>query len=141
MECRAIKMDINILPVVNATLNGTAACLLLLGKWYIRRGDRRRHRRTMIAAFSVSTLFLASYLTYHAFHGVTVFQGPGWARVLYLSILGSHTVLAVMVVPLVLITLTRGLRDRIPKHRAIAKWTHPIWLYVSVTGVVVYLML
>lgn len=129
------------LPAVNATLNGICAVLLVVGKRYIRRGDRQRHRRTMIAAFSVSVLFLISYLTYHAMHGVTTFQGPQWARILYLTILGSHTILAAAVVPLAIITLTRGLGDRIAKHRAIARWTHPIWLYVSVTGVVVYLML
>ena len=134
-------MSVSDLPVLNATLNGVCAVLLIIGKRFIRHDNRRLHKRTMIAAFSVSVVFLISYLTYHAMHGITTFKGPGWARVLYLSILGSHTVLAALIVPLVIITLTRGLRDRIPQHRRIARWTHPIWLYVSVTGVVVYLML
>ena len=134
-------LTIGMLPAVNAVLNGTCAVLLVIGKRYIRRGDRARHRRTMIAAFSVSVVFLVSYLTYHAFHGVTTFKGPEWARITYLTILGSHTILAAAVVPLAVITLLRGLRDRVALHKKIARWAHPIWLYVSVTGVVVYLML
>lgn len=134
-------MDVSFLPAVNATLNGTCAVLLFTGRQFIRTGKRRLHRRTMIAAFSVSALFLASYLTYHAFHGVTTFQGPVWARYLYLTILGTHTILAVVVLPMIIMTLMRGLRDRIPLHKKIAKWTYPVWMYVSVTGVVVYLML
>lgn len=134
-------IDVGFLAPVNATLNGICAILLIVGKRYIRRGDRVRHRRTMIAAFSVSVVFLACYLTYHAFHGVTVFKGPEWARVLYLVILGSHTILAAAVVPLAILALLRGLGDRIALHKRVARWAHPIWLYVSVTGVVVYLML
>jgi len=134
-------MSINDLPIVNATLNGLCAVLLLTGRTYIKKKNRIAHRRFMIAAFSVSVIFLISYITYHSFHGVTKFQGPEWARWLYFSILGSHTILAVVIVPLVIITLSRGLRERFDKHRRIARWTYPIWMYVSVTGVIVYLML
>ncbi len=134
-------MTISDLPILNASLNATCAILLLTGRSYIRKGNRVVHKRYMIAAFTVSVIFLISYLTYHYFHGVTIFHGPDWARILYLSILGSHTILAIVIVPLVLITLTRGLKEKIVLHRKIARWTYPIWLYVSVTGVVVYFML
>ena len=95
----------------------------------------------MIAAFAVSALFLISYLTYHAYHGTTKFLGEGWIRPVYFTILTSHTILAAAIVPLAIITLRRGLRDEIDKHVKLARWTYPIWLYVSVTGVIVYLML
>lgn len=134
-------MTINDLPIVNASLNATCAILLLTGRSYIRKGNRAVHKKYMIAAFTVSVIFLISYLTYHAFHGVTYFHGPEWAKILYLTILGSHTILAVVIVPLVIITLMRGLSEKFQLHRRIAKWTYPLWLYVSVTGVVVYLML
>jgi uncharacterized membrane protein YozB (DUF420 family) len=134
-------LDYHILPTVNAGLNTIATLLLVRGLLYIRARRIDAHRRTMLAAFVTSTLFLIGYLVYHAAAGVVYFQRTGWVRALYLTILATHTVLAAAVAPLAIITLTRGLRGRIPAHRAIARWTLPIWLYVSVTGVVVYLML
>jgi len=129
------------LPALNATLNATAATLLLVGYRFIRRGEIRRHRATMLAACGVSTAFLTSYVIYHANVGSKPFPGHGPLRTIYLTILVTHVVLAVTVVPLALITVIRGLRGRYDRHRAIARWTFPIWLYVSVTGVIVYLML
>jgi uncharacterized membrane protein YozB (DUF420 family) len=134
-------MDVRDLPTLNAILNTTSAALLAWGWTLIRRGDREKHRRVMLAAFSVSVLFLASYLVYHAQVGSVRFQKTGAIRLIYLTILLTHTVLAAAVAPMVLITLTRALKGRFDRHRAIARWTMPIWLYVSVTGVVVYLML
>ena len=134
-------MTISDLPALNATLNATAAILLLVGYRFIRRGEIRRHRATMLAACSVSTAFLTSYVIYHANIGSKPFPGHGPLRALYLTILLTHVVLAVTVVPLALITVIRGLRGRYDRHRAIARWTFPIWLYVSVTGVIVYVML
>jgi putative membrane protein len=132
---------IDLLPTVNACLNATSALLLILGRKYIKSGDKATHKKFMIAAFSVSILFLISYLTYHSFHGSTKFAGEGIARTIYFTILISHTILAAAVPPLAIITLIRGLKNRIDKHRVVARWTYPIWLYVSVTGVIVYLML
>jgi uncharacterized membrane protein YozB (DUF420 family) len=132
---------VNSLPALNAALNATAALLLVCGFVLIRRGRKRAHRGVMIAAFSVSTLFLVSYLVYHAHAGVVRFERPGLVRGVYLSILTTHTVLAAAVPPLAILTLARGLRSRFPAHRRIARWTLPIWLYVSLTGVVVYWML
>jgi putative membrane protein len=134
-------LKISDLPALNALLNGTSAILLLLGHSLIKRKLITAHRRVMIAAFAVSSFFLASYLIYHAHVGSVRFLGTGWVRPVYFTILISHTILAATVVPLVLITLARGLRGNFERHRAIARWTYPIWLYVSVTGVVVYLML
>jgi putative membrane protein len=128
-------------PALNATLNGASAVLLLTGRWFISRGRMAAHRACMIAAVSASALFLACYLYFHAHVGNIRFQGQGWVRPVYFSILISHTTLAIVIVPLVLITLTRGLRGRFDRHRAIARWTFPLWLYVSLTGVVVYFML
>jgi len=130
-----------IFPALNATLNGTSAVLLLAGRWFISRGRMAVHRAFMIAAVSASALFLVCYLYFHAHVGNIRFQGQGWSRPVYFTILISHTMLAIVIVPLVLITLTRGLRGRYDRHRAIARWTFPLWLYVSVTGVVVYFML
>ncbi len=129
------------LPTLNACLNGTAALLLVWGYTLIRRGKKRAHRGVMLAAFSVSTLFLISYLVYHFRVGTVRYPGTGAMRTLYLSILATHTVLAAAVPPLAIVTLSRGLSGRFDRHRRIAHWTLPIWLYVSVTGVVVYLML
>lgn len=129
------------LPTLNAILNGTAAILLLWGFRLIRQRRMDQHRKVMIAAFSVSVVFLISYLVYHFNAGLVTFNHPGTIRTVYLSILGTHTVLAAIVPVLAIITLNRGLKSRFPRHRAIAKWTWPIWMYVSVTGVVVYLML
>lgn len=129
------------LPTLNALLNATAAILLLLGRNYIRKGEREKHRRCMLSAFGVSVLFLISYLIYHYQHGSQPFQGTGWVRPLYFSILGTHTVLAAALAPLVLITLRRALRKEYDRHKRLARWTYPIWLYVSITGVLIYLML
>lgn len=129
-------------PSLNAVLNATCACFLLAGFYSIRRGRIAAHRFWMQGAFAVSVLFLISYLTYHATHGATKFPGTGLGpRTVYLAILFSHTVLAVVIVPLVLRTLYLGRRRRDEAHRRIARWTFPLWLYVSVTGVVVYWML
>jgi len=133
--------DYSIFPAINATLNGTSAVLLVVAHRMIKRGKVALHRAIMLAAVATSTLFLVSYLYYHAHVGSVRFQGLGWARRLYFSILISHTILAAAIVPLVIITLSRALRERFDQHRAIARWTYPIWLYVSVTGVVIYLML
>jgi uncharacterized membrane protein YozB (DUF420 family) len=129
------------LPAVNAILNASAAVLLVWGYTLIRRHRQQTHKRVMIAAFATSCVFLVCYLVYHAQVGSVRFQHPGAIRVVYLSILATHTVLAACVPVLAIITLRRGLSGRFDKHRAIARWTLPIWLYVSVTGVVVYLML
>lgn len=133
--------DYGILPAVNATLNGTSAVLIAVGRAQIRRGRVTAHRACMIAAVICSSLFLVSYLYYHAHVGSVRFQGQGVVRPIYFGILISHTVLAAAVVPLVMVTLARALRGRFDRHRRIARWTYPIWLYVSVTGVVIYLML
>jgi uncharacterized membrane protein YozB (DUF420 family) len=133
--------DYSIFPAINATLNGTSAVLLVTAHQLIKRGKMGAHRAIMLAAVATSTFFLISYLYYHAHVGSVHFQGHGWTRRLYFSILISHTILAAAIVPLVIITLTRALRGRFDRHRAIARWTYPIWLYVSVTGVVIYLML
>jgi len=130
-----------VLPTVNAFLNATAAVLLVWGYTLIRRKRREAHRRVMITAFVTSCLFLACYLIYHYQAGVVRFPGTGAIRTVYLSILGTHTVLAAAVPVLAVVTLNRGLSARYDKHRRIARWTLPIWLYVSVTGVVVYVML
>jgi uncharacterized membrane protein YozB (DUF420 family) len=129
------------LPALNACLNATAAILLVIGWSLIKRGRREAHRKVMLAAFGCSTLFLVSYLTYHFQVGSVRFQGQGPIRTAYFTILLTHTVLAVVIVPLVLITLNHGLRERFDRHRRIARWTMPLWLYVSVTGVVIYWML
>ena len=129
------------LPSVNAALNGTAALLLIAGYLCIRRRRITAHRACMTGAFVASTLFLASYLTYHAHAGAVRFQGTGWIRAPYFAILISHTILAVVIVPLALRTLYLAARGRCEAHRRIARWTLPIWLYVSVTGVVVYWLL
>lgn len=129
------------LPALNAALNTTCAALLTLGYLAIRRGNVARHKACMGLAFLTSIVFLASYLTHHALHGSTRFTGTGPVRPLYFAILLTHTVLAVVIVPLVLRTLYLALRGRFDAHRRIARWTLPLWLYVSVTGVIVYWML
>jgi uncharacterized membrane protein YozB (DUF420 family) len=130
-----------IFPVINASLNGGSTVLLLTGRWLIGQRRIAAHRLVMLAALATSTLFLISYLYYHYHVGSVHFQGTGWSRPLYFTILISHVTLAVVIVPLVIITLSRALRERFDKHRAIARWTFPLWLYVSVTGVLVYFML
>ena len=129
------------LPTLNAILNGTAALLLIVGLVLIKRRKIDAHRKVMLTAFGVSVLFLISYLVSHAHEGIVYFKGTGLIRTIYLVILWTHTPLAAAVPVLAIITLNRGLKGRFDKHRAIAKWTWPIWMYVSVTGVVVYLML
>lgn len=130
-----------IFPVINAGLNTTSTILLLIGHRFIKRGRMAAHRALMIAAIVSSSLFLISYLYYHAHVGSVHFQGQGWSRPVYFTILISHTILAATIVPLVIMTLSRALRGRFDRHRAIARWTYPLWLYVSVTGVVIYFML
>ena len=134
-------MTVTDLPALNATLNATSAVLLTIGYLFIRRGEIRRHRAMMISACVVSTLFLISYVVYHANVGSKPFQGRGPIRIVYFTILLTHVVLAAAIVPLVLVTLSRGLRSRFDAHVRIARWTFPLWLYVSVTGVIVYVML
>jgi uncharacterized membrane protein YozB (DUF420 family) len=133
--------DLSIFPALNATLNGVSAVLIATGRVLVRRKNVRLHRACMIAAVAASSLFLTSYLYYHAHVGSVRFPGQGWVRPVYFTLLISHTMLAAAVVPLVLLALSAGLRRRFDRHRRIARWAYPIWLYVSVTGVVVYLML
>jgi len=134
-------MDIHTLPTVNATLNGTSAVLLTTGYALIRNGKVEAHKRVMLTAFFVSVIFLICYLIYHAQVGSVHYPKTGPIRIVYYTILLTHTILAATVPVLAIITLRRGLRLEVPRHRKIARWTFPIWLYVSVTGVVVYLML
>jgi len=140
-------MSMNDLPAVNAGFNALAAFLLGLGFYFIRRKNQQAHRRCMIAAFCASVLFLAGYLTYHTYvayvlhQGPTVFRDPAWFRPIYLVILLTHTVLAAVIVPMVLMTLWRAYRQRFESHRKLARWTWPIWMYVSVTGVLIYYLL
>jgi uncharacterized membrane protein YozB (DUF420 family) len=129
------------LPTLNAALNSASALLLLTGWWLIRHGRREAHRRAMLLAVATSTLFLASYLAYHFEVGSVRFTGQGPIRTVYFAILLGHTVLAAAIVPLVLVTLRRALRGRFEAHRALARITLPLWLWVSVSGVVVYWML
>jgi putative membrane protein len=134
-------MDVADLPGVNAALNATSAVLVVAGYVAIRAGQIRLHKTCMLAALGVSIAFLASYLYYHYHHGATTFSGPSDVRPIYYTILLSHTLLAVVAAPLALITAYLGLRNRLQRHVRIARWTLPIWLYVSITGVVVYWML
>jgi uncharacterized membrane protein YozB (DUF420 family) len=134
-------MNVHDLPAVNASLNAIAGVLLLVGYALVRSGRVAQHRRVMIAAFVTSTLFLTCYLVYHAQVGSVPFTRHGFVRPLYFTILISHVTLAATVPPLAIVTLSRGLAGKYPKHRAIARWTFPIWLYVSVTGVLVYVLL
>src|SRR6266478_5071283 len=136
-------MLVNFLPTLNAILNATSGILITIGFLLIRRGRIAAHRACMISAVISSSLFLISYLVYHiGFRaGVSRFMGTGWIRPVYFGILISHTILAITIVPLIAVTLTRALRGRFILHRRIARWTFPMWLYVSVTGVIVYLML
>ena len=128
-------------PPLNATLNGTSAALLLTGRVLIAKRRIVAHRICMIAAVVASALFLACYLFFHFKVGNILFLGQGWVRPVYFTILISHVTLAMVIVPMAIVTLTRGLRGRYPQHRAIARWTWPLWMYVSITGVLVYFML
>ena len=135
-------MTVHDLPAVNAMLNSLSAVFLALGFVFIKRGNKLAHRNCMIAAFTTSVVFLACYLTYHInVKTVTHFVEPAWFRPIYLLILLTHTVLAVVIVPMILITLWRAKKERFELHKKIARWTWPLWMYVSVTGVVVYLLL
>lgn len=129
------------LPTTEAILNSLSALLLLTGFIFIRRKKVRAHKACMLSAVATSTLFLVAYLTDHFYNGIIRFPGRGWSRPLYFALLGSHTILAAAIVPLVLITLYRAWRQRFDLHRRIARWTLPIWMYVSVTGVAVYWVL
>jgi putative membrane protein len=134
-------LTISDLPAVNATLNAIAAILLIIGYREIRRRRIARHRAAMLGACTASALFLISYVTYHAHAGSRPFAGHGPVRYLYFTILISHVLLAAAILPLAIVTLSRALRERFDRHAALARWTLPIWLYVSVTGVAVYFML
>ena len=134
-------MTIHTLPAINASLNAISGVLLLIGYSLMRARRIEQHRRFMIAAFITSSLFLISYVVYHAQVGSVRFTREGFVRPLYYTILITHVTLAATVPPLAIVTLTRGLKGRFVKHRAIARWTFPIWLYVSVTGVLVYVLL
>ena len=134
-------MTVADLPALNAALNATSAVLLTAGWRLIRTGRRSAHRITMTAALVTSTAFLTSYVIYHANAGSRPYQGTGALRLVYFVILITHVVLAAAIVPMVLMTVTRAFRAQFPRHRAIARWTLPLWLYVSVTGVVIYVML
>jgi len=134
-------MEIQDLPALNAALNATAGVFISIGYLFVRQGHQTAHKRCMLAALATSTLFLVSYVVYHASAGSRPYQGEGLSRIVYFTILITHVVLAATVLPLAIVTLTRGLKGRFPAHRAIARWTLPIWLYVSVTGVLVYVLL
>ena len=135
-------MTIHDLPAVNASLNALSTVFLTLGYIFIKQRNQNAHRNCMISAFITSTIFLACYLTYHlTVKAVTKFQGQGIARPIYFFILITHIILAVTIVPMILVTLSRALRQRFDRHKKIARWTWPLWMYVSVTGVIVYMML
>jgi uncharacterized membrane protein YozB (DUF420 family) len=136
-----VTISVHDLPAVNASLNALSGVLLLLGFTLIQRRRVELHRKVMIAAFATSSLFLICYVVYHAQVGSVPFPRQGFVRPLYFTILITHVILAATVPPLAIITLTRGLKGRYPQHRRIARWTFPIWLYVSVTGVLVYVLL
>ncbi len=134
-------MSVTDLPALNATLNAISFVLLTTGWFMIKRGRRQAHKRCMISALVVSALFLTSYVIYHLQAGSVPFQKTGWIRVLYFTVLIPHVILAAAIVPMILITVSRALSSRFDQHKRIARWTLPLWLYVSVTGVMVYLML
>ncbi len=134
-------MGYDVLPHFNAVLNATSGLLLLAGFRFIQRRNVAAHRACMLAALGASVAFLISYLVYHAHHGTTRFAGQGAVRPLYFFILTTHTILAALIVPLVIVTLRRALRADFRRHMRLARWTLPLWLYVSITGVIVYLML
>jgi putative membrane protein len=134
-------MGISDLPAVNACLNSASTILLTTGYILIRRKRQNAHRNCMIGALVTSTLFLACYLYYHAHAGRTVFANPAWFKPIYLTILLTHTVLAVVIVPMIILTVVPALKQRFDRHRKIARWTWPLWMYVSVTGVIIYFLL
>ena len=134
-------MSVRDLPALNATLNAISFILLVTGYYFIRRKQWRKHRACMLAAVTVSGLFLTSYVIYHAQVGSVPFKGTGWIRTVYFAVLIPHVILAAGMVPPVIVTVSRGLSAKYDKHRRIARWTLPIWIYVSITGVIVYVML
>lgn len=134
-------MTVTDLPALNATLNAIAGLLLVIGYVFIRRGEWRKHRACMLGAVIMSALFLTSYVIYHLQVGSVPFKGTGWIRTVYFTVLIPHVILAAGMVPPVLITVSRGLSGKYDKHKRIARWTLPVWLFVSVTGVIVYVML
>jgi putative membrane protein len=134
-------MTLSDLPALNACLNSTSAIFLMVGYVFIRQNRQAAHRNCMIVALIASTLFLISYLTYHFNTGRTVFKDPAWFRPIYLIILLTHTVLAVVIVPMVIMTVSRAIKRRYDLHKKISRWTWPLWMYVSVTGVLIYFLL
>jgi uncharacterized membrane protein YozB (DUF420 family) len=134
-------MSVSDLPAINACFNGCSTILLTAGLILIHKGNQKAHRNCMIGALVSSALFLAGYLTYHVFAGGTVFRDPAWFRPIYFGILLTHTILAVVIVPLILMTVIRAVRGQLEAHKRIARWTWPLWMYVSVTGVLIYLLL
>jgi len=134
-------MTLSDLPPINACLNSLSAVFLTLGYIFIRQKKITLHRNCMIAAFCTSTIFLIFYLYYHFHAGRTVFKDPQWFRPIYLGLLLTHTVLAVVIVPMILMTLNRAMKERYELHKKIARWTWPLWMYVSVTGVLIYFLL
>ena len=140
-------MTIMDLPAVNGSLNGLSAVFLSFGYYFIRRGNRKAHRNCMISALVTSALFLACYLTYHIYRQVvlhqatTEFRNPAWFRPIYLAILIPHVLLAMVILPLAFVTLTFAVKERFDLHKKIARWTWPLWMYVSVTGVIIYFLL
>jgi uncharacterized membrane protein YozB (DUF420 family) len=134
-------LTISDLPALNATLNAIAGVFLVTGYVLVKRGRPDLHRRCMLGALGASTLFLVSYVTYHSYAGSRPFTGTGAVRLVYFAILITHVILAALIVPLALVTASRGLRGQYARHVRIARWTLPLWLYVSVTGVIIYLML
>jgi putative membrane protein len=134
-------MNLTVLPHFQASMNTVSTILLLTGFYFIKNDNRNAHMKCMISALATSSLFLVSYLTYHYYAGTTRFGGEGWIRPAYFAILLTHTILAIAIVPMVLVTLWRAVKGRFEAHRKIARWTLPVWLYVSVTGVIIYYML
>jgi len=134
-------LPLSLFPALNASLNAACAILLVTGYSFIRRRKIAAHKACMASAVACSALFFASYIYFHLRAGVIRFDGHGWIRPVYFTLLISHTILAVVIIPLILITLWRALHERFDRHRALARWTLPIWLYVSVTGVVIYFLL
>ena len=134
-------MQISDLPALNATLNALSAVFLTIGYVLIKRGDRVNHQRAMLSALGTSAIFLVSYVVYHANVGSKPFPGQGPVRAIYLTILATHVVLAAVILPMALVTAARGLRGRFDRHVRLARWTLPLWMYVSVTGVIIYVML
>ena len=137
----SVNADLSFMPGVNATLNATSAMLLVLGFAAIRSGRREIHKRLMVAAFAASAVFLIGYVLYHYAHGDTLYQGEGAIRIVYFTILITHVLLSIVMLPMILTTFYLAARERFATHKRLARWTLPIWLYVSVTGVVIYFML